>query len=438
MLTCSLYPLTYHSDPAFYFQHLQALQGAVLLDSGYPMARRGRFDICSALPIATISPNPKQTGREFLQQAQTLASQLAPAQPANNIELPFTGGLLGYLNYEFAADTLCANTHIAQIGLYDWAVVSDHHTQHSYLVLHPQAQHKQAAILALLQTEQSSDNFKLLAPFSAQISKAHYCEQIAKVKDYILAGDCYQINFTQRFASHYQGNPWHAYSALRAACPTPCAGFVRLAPDEAIVSLSPERFIACTNGQVETKPIKGTRPRGATPEQDQALAQALLASDKDRAENLMIVDLMRNDIAQQCTIGSVKVPLLFGIESYPNVHHLVTTISGTLKADSSALNLLADCFPGGSITGAPKIRAMQIIRQLEARDRGIYCGSLFYLDSRGNFDSSICIRTLRAQQGEIECFAGGGIVLDSNADDEYQESLDKVDILLRTLEAKYA
>ncbi|MDR6354743.1 anthranilate/para-aminobenzoate synthase component I [Pseudomonas psychrotolerans] len=189
-----------------------------------------------------------------------------------------------------------------------------------------------------------------------------------------------------------------------------------------------------SRGQVETRPIKGTRPRRADPSADAAEATALLASPKDRAENLMIVDLLRNDLGRSCRIGSVRVPELFALESYPNVHHLVSAVTGELAAGLDALDLLAGSFPGGSITGAPKIRAMQIIDELEETRRGPYCGSLLYLDVRGESDSSILIRSLLAEDGVLSCWGGGGIVMDSHWTDEYAESLAKVRVLLETLE----
>ncbi|WP_163010356.1 anthranilate synthase component I family protein, partial [Pseudomonas viridiflava] len=222
---------------------------------------------------------------------------------------------------------------------------------------------------------------------------------------------------------------------LRSACPTPFAGFMALPDDDAILSLSPERFVKVSDRQVETRPIKGTRPRGKDPAQDAELAGQLLSSEKDRAENLMIVDLLRNDLGRSCRIGSVKVPQLFSLETYPNVHHLVSSVTGELAADHDALDLIAGSFPGGSITGAPKIRAMQIIDELEPTRRSIYCGSLMYMDVRGQMDSSIAIRSLLVKDGQVSCWGGGGIVADSECEAEYQETFTKVRVLLETLNA---
>jgi len=257
---------------------------------------------------------------------------------------------------------------------------------------------------------------------------------LRKIHDYIQAGDCYQVNYTQRFSAQCEGDAWTAYCALRLACPTPFSGFMSLPADNAILSLSPERFVRVSHNQVETRPIKGTRPRGRNSAEDAANAAELLASPKDRAENLMIVDLLRNDLGRTCRTGSVRVPQLFTLESYPNVHHLVSSVVGELADGKDALDLIGDSFPGGSITGAPKIRAMQIIDELEPTRRSLYCGSLLYLDVRGEMDSSIAIRSLLVKDGRVSCWGGGGIVADSDWQDEYQESITKVKVLLDTLQ----
>ena len=200
---------------------------------------------------------------------------------------------------------------------------------------------------------------------------------------------------------------------------------------ESILSSSPERFLSVTNGNVETRPIKGTIRRGTYANEDKALAEQLLESEKDRAENLMIVDLMRNDISKNCEIGSVTVPKLFALESYATVHHLVSTVTGRLKSDRHALDLLRGCFPGGSITGAPKLRAMEIIEELEPNRRNVYCGSIGYVGYDGNMDSNIAIRTMVHSNDKVRCWAGGGIVADSKMESEYQECFEKVASMLK-------
>jgi para-aminobenzoate synthetase component 1 len=316
-------------------------------------------------------------------------------------------------------------------------LISDHQAQTSQLVFHPAlAESEQQRLITLFSQPVASNavTFKLKGPMAPDLSAEAYRQAIVRIQDYIQAGDCYQVNFAQRFRASYAGDPWVAYCALREACPTPFSGFQSLPDDGAVLSLSPERFVHISERRVETRPIKGTRPRGLTPEDDAANAAELLASPKDRAENLMIVDLLRNDLGRTCRTGSVSVPELFSLESYPNVHHLVSSVIGELADGKDALDLIAGSFPGGSITGAPKIRAMQIIDELEPTRRGLYCGSLVYLDVRGEMDSSIAIRSLLVKDGQVCCWGGGGIVADSQWEAEYQESLTKVRVLLQTLE----
>ncbi|MBK3471587.1 aminodeoxychorismate synthase component I [Pseudomonas carnis] len=445
MSTCSVYPLPYRANPAEYFAAIRHAPGAVLLDSGRPAAERGRYDLLSAWPEATLTVGPDERGSDFLQRLRENLAQLGEAALPAGVELPFAGGLIGYLSYDFgrhleqvsrlAVDDL----HLpdARLGLYAWALVSDHLARTSQLVFHPVlADSERQRLIALFShaTGDTPTTFKLQGTMAPDLSVDAYQQAILRIQDYIQAGDCYQVNFAQRFRAPCIGDPWAAYCALRKACPTPFSGFQSLPDDGAVLSLSPERFVRISEGQVETRPIKGTRPRGLTPEEDAANAAELLASPKDRAENLMIVDLLRNDLGRSCRIGSVKVPELFSLESYPNVHHLVSSVTGILADDKDALDLIAGSFPGGSITGAPKIRAMQIIDELEPTRRGLYCGSLVYLDVRGEMDSSIAIRSLLVKDGQVCCWGGGGIVADSEWQAEYQESLTKVRVLLQTLE----
>ena len=445
MSTCSVYPLPYRANPAEYFAAIRHAPGAVLLDSGRPAAERGRYDLLSAWPEATLTVGPDERGSDFLQRLRENLAQLGEAALPAGVELPFAGGLIGYLSYDFgrhleqvsrlAVDDL----HLpdARLGLYAWALVSDHLALTSQLVFHPVlADSERQRLIALFShaTGDTPTTFKLQGTMAPDLSVDAYQQAILRIQDYIQAGDCYQVNFAQRFRAPCIGDPWAAYCALREACPTPFSGFQSLPDDGAVLSLSPERFVRISEGQVETRPIKGTRPRGLTPEEDAANAAELLASPKDRAENLMIVDLLRNDLGRSCRIGSVKVPELFSLESYPNVHHLVSSVTGILADDKDALDLIAGSFPGGSITGAPKIRAMQIIDELEPTRRGLYCGSLVYLDVRGEMDSSIAIRSLLVKDGQVCCWGGGGIVADSQWQAEYQESLTKVRVLLQTLE----
>lgn len=442
---CFLHPLPYQEDPGDRFALIHRAPGAVLLDAGRPIATRGRYDLLSAWPLAELAPTADESAKAFFARVRSALQSLGEVQAPENQALPFVGGMMGYLGYDFgrrierldapALDDL--GLPDARLGLYAWALISDHQARTSQLMFHPAlADGERQRLIALF-----SDNaqtaplppFRLAAGFRPDLNREQYRDALDRVHRYILDGDCYQVNYTQRFRAPCSGSPWLAYRALREACPTPFAGYLGLG-DDAVLSLSPERFIQLHGRQVETRPIKGTRPRGATPEDDQANAEALLASEKDRAENLMIVDLLRNDLGRSCRPGSVRVPELFALETYPNVHHLVSSVTGELADSKDALDLLEGSFPGGSITGAPKVRALQIIDELEPTRRSIYCGSLLYLDVRGEMDSSIAIRTLLVKDGQASCWGGGGIVADSDWQEEYEESLTKVDVLLRTLE----
>ena len=445
MLTCSVHPLPYIANPADYFAAIRHAPGAVLLDSGRPTADRGRYDLMSARPLAELTLQPGESGRDFLQRLRDNLKQLGNATLPDGYDLPFAGGLIGYLSYDFGRQLEQLPAHAlddlhlpdARLGLYAWALISDHQAATSQLVFHPRCEPLEREHLIQLFTQPAllhSEAFSLKQPMQPDISAARYEQALAQIHRYIQAGDCYQVNYTQRFSAQCEGDAWTAYCALRAACPTPFSCFMSLADDDAILSLSPERFVRVSQNQVETRPIKGTRPRGRDSAEDAANAAELLASPKDRAENLMIVDLLRNDLGRTCRTGSVSVPQLFTLESYPNVHHLVSSVIGELADGKDALDLIGDSFPGGSITGAPKIRAMQIIDELEPTRRSIYCGSLLYLDVRGEMDSSIAIRSLLIMDGRVSCWGGGGIVADSDWQDEYQESITKVKVLLDTLQ----
>jgi len=259
-----------------------------------------------------------------------------------------------------------------------------------------------------------------------------YAAAFARIQHYLHAGDCYQINLAQRFSAPATGDGFGAYCQLRQLSPAPYSAFLNF-PDGQILCASPERFLQISGRQVETKPIKGTRRRSEDKQQNQQLVDELRTHPKDRAENLMIVDLLRNDLSQSC--HTVRVPKLFEVESFAHVHHLVSTITAQLRPDRDALDVLRDCFPGGSITGAPKQRAMHIIDELEPHPRGVYCGAIGYIGFDGNMDSNIVIRTLVYRAGEIACWAGGGIVADSDCAAEYQETLDKATAMLALLHA---
>ena len=260
-----------------------------------------------------------------------------------------------------------------------------------------------------------------------------YLDAVAKVREYIVAGDIFQANLSQRLQAPLREPPFELYRRLRRRNPAPFAAYLGF-DDVTVLSASPERFLRLDHDrQVETRPIKGTRPRGLVPMHDAALGRALAESEKDRAENVMIVDLLRNDLSRVCRPGTVRVPELFALEQHPTVHHLVSTVLGELEPGADAVDLVRAAFPGGSITGAPKVRAMEIIAELEPTRRGVYCGSIGYISATGAMDTSIVIRTFVADGGALYFQAGGGIVADSDPELEYRETLDKARGLIETL-----
>ncbi|MEC9483333.1 MAG: aminodeoxychorismate synthase component I [Halomonas sp.] len=438
-------PLPYHADPLERFARLRHRHGAVLLDSGRPEAPGGRYDIMSCEPRATFEVTAE--GQVRSEMKATLPDDPFAAQQAlldtldtdlPDSDLPFLGGLIGYWSYDLGRilEPLPSRARAVtslpwcRLGLYDWALIHDHVRQEAWLVATPERRRQVETWLC--ETVTPALPFAITAPFQAEMDRLGYGERFRTVQRYIRAGDCYQINLAQRFSTSYRGDLWQAYQALRRATPTPFAGYMAWA-DKAVLSVSPERFIRIDRGQVETRPIKGTRPRGTTAEQDARLAAALVDSDKDKAENVMIVDLLRNDLGRVCRPGSVRVPQLCGLESYANVHHLVSVVTGELDGDHTPLDLLAAAFPGGSITGAPKVRAMQIIDELEPSRRSAYCGSLGYVDRRGSMDTSIAIRSVVADAGRLHVWGGGGLVADSDESEEYQETLAKISRLMDAL-----
>lgn len=453
--------IAYQQDSALLFNALRDLPDAIWLDSGKPRSLQGCFDIISACPDQLLETKGAVTtvtdangSRELRDDPFQLAMQLL--QPMLAIEpcadIPFVGGLLGYFGYDLgrhieelpATATTVADLPDMRLGRYLWSLVVNHEARRSQLFFHPLCPDSLEADITERLTDFEAGNlsegpaFKLRSPFKATLAKDDYRQSIAKIKDYIASGDCYQTNFTQHLSAPYQGDLWQAYLALREATPAPYGAFWQW-PDQAVLSVSPERFIKTDieNQQisVESKPIKGTILRGASVEEDQENAIQLVNSSKDRAENLMIVDLLRNDLGKSCEPGSIRVPKLFSLESFPNVHHLVSTVNGVLRADRTSIDLLRDSFPGGSITGAPKKRAMEIIEELEPVRRSVYCGSIGYISASNRMDTSIAIRTLVADGSSIHCWGGGGIVADSEAGAEFEESMNKIRALLNCLEA---
>lgn len=471
--------LTYHHDSALLFSRIVAQPWAMLLDSGQmlnastkqPASQYGRYDIIVAEPIATLVTRGEittitQNGEEktsgedpFLILKNLMQQYQAPkTQDETKSNMPFMGGAVGYFSYDLGRsleglpDKKLSNDKPSDaapemlpemmVAIYDWALVVDHREQLSTLVSHgfsditKQQWHRLQALFDE-PFSASKSSFQVTSKVESNFTKATYGQAFEKVQDYIQAGDCYQVNLAQRFSAEVAGDAWVAYEKLREISPAPFMAYMNL-PLNAyenfqILSNSPERFIQTVGNHAETRPIKGTRPRSADAKQDLVNANALLVSTKDRAENVMIVDLLRNDISKNCEIGSVKADKLFQLQSFANVHHLVSIVTGKLKQGATAIDLLKGCFPGGSITGAPKRRAMQIIDEIEPHHRGIYCGAIGYIGFDGDMDTNIAIRTLVVAENKCSFYAGGGLIFDSKEAIEYNETLDKASSMMKVM-----
>jgi para-aminobenzoate synthetase component 1 len=434
------------------FRTLAGLPWAAWLDSS-AVDSRERFDILVADPYVTLRTRGATT--EIARRERAAEESRRPVLALLRDELgdlqrgapglPFSGGAVGYFGYDLgrqleripsiaAADISMPDL---AMGLYDWAVIVDHVARRTWLVGNGRDARTFAgwdALLARLSAEPPPEPppFRVRGAPRSNLGRDAYAAAFRAVQEHIRRGDCYQVNLTQRFEAQADGDAWHAHARLREINPAPFAAYLDL-PDGKIVSSSPERFLRVRDGHVETKPIKGTRPRSKDPARDRALAEELRTSAKDRAENVMIVDLLRNDLGKCCVPGSVRASKLFDIESFASVHQLVSTVEGRLAPGKHALDLVAACFPGGSITGAPKVAAMKIIEELEPQRRSVYCGSIGYVGFDGNMDTNIAIRTLVQQGKRVYTWAGGGVVADSNVDAEYQESLDKAAAVLSVM-----
>lgn len=432
-----VFEIPYFDNSEGYFTRLKPLQRRVWLDSGWPSFKKGQFDILSASP-SKVMLDPDIA--EIESEVSTLKSN-AFLSFLEQLDIPFWGGAIGYFNYEYNAKAFGLDHDKCRLsqsvfGIFEWALIQNHCQKKSFVVFLPCfPQEKRQSVVDLI----CAENVPPLGKFKvnnldSDMSKLSYEKAFGKIESYIHEGDAYQINFSQRFSGDFSGQPDAAYIALRKILPSPFSAYIELA-DEVVLSFSPERFIEIENNEAKTQPIKGTAPRNKNSEHDKRLAEELLKSDKNRAENVMIVDLLRNDFNKSCEPFSVKVPSLFSLQSFANVHHLVSTVVGKIKKDISPLTFFMRCFPGGSITGAPKKRAMEIITELEEHPRNIYCGSICYLSVTGRFDSSITIRTLLVSNNQIFCWGGGGIVADSNYESEFQESLQKINILIDALKS---
>lgn len=451
-----LTPLSYSPDSRAWFDLLGGYREPIWLDSGRPGSAYGRYDIMSALPDLTVTTRGLQTRVVDSHNRVLEVSEANPLQLLESYQLagvdtaagmPFSGGFMGYFGYDLgrrfeslpeqAEDDIAAPE--MHLGRYPWAIVQDHEQQQAWLVEHPEGQlsaelREKIRFHDLRKHINNDEKLFKISSFEKNIKEDYYYKSLARIHQYILAGDCYQVNFAQRFTARYEGEPLAAYYRLRETMASPFSAFYQT-PALTLLSLSPERFMAVHQGVAETHPIKGTIARGATPEADRANAAWLQQSSKNRAENLMIVDLLRNDLSKHC--DNVRVPALFSLQSFANVHHLVSSVRGELRPGVHPLQVLQDSFPGGSITGAPKIRAMEIIEELEPVRRSVYCGSIGYISADGNMDTSIAIRTLVCANGKVHCWGGGGIVSDSDPQEEYQESLTKVRLLMTTLEENF-
>ncbi len=452
------YEIPYQNDSAKIFARISDRPWAVFLDSGQPDSQFGHYDIMVADPFIRLVTNGGQTevfdseGLKFsAQDPFDLLKATLASYHLNKTDLPFEGGAIGYFAYDLArrVETLPSQSldseHIPQmmVGIYDWAVVVNHRLSRAWLVSHSFDRATEALwpeLCALFDEPLLIENqsaFEVTSALSSNMAYKAYTQAFDKVKRYIYEGDCYQVNLAQRFSAQARGDAWVAYQALREISPAPFMAYMNLSDVSPlhVLSASPERFLQVFNGHVETRPIKGTRPRSLDSTQDKLNAESLQNSLKDRAENLMIVDLLRNDISKACETGSVRADNMFALESFANVHHLVSTVTGKLAQGMTAIDLLRSCFPGGSITGAPKLRAMEIIEELEPNRRGLYCGAIGYIGFDGNMDTNIAIRTAIYSHGEIRFYAGGGVVADSELVKEYRETWDKASSMIELLKA---
>ncbi|MFV8835466.1 aminodeoxychorismate synthase component I [Aquisalimonas sp.] len=438
--------LPYPEDAADAFARLRPLAGAAWLDSGAPR-HQARYDIMVALPGRELLRREgvcwRREGGDWIRIEgdvwALIADMLGPRREAVP-GVPFSGGALGCFGYDLGqADVLAPRDDRPGdglpelwLGFYDAALILDHETRRALLVQRPGGERAATGIRErLLQPTAPTP-----APFRAgalqeEPGRDGYGRAFRAVRRYLRDGDCYQVNLARAFRCGFRGDPFDAYTRLRRWSPVPHGAWMTLPGGQSVLSLSPERFLAVTDDRVETRPIKGTRPRDRDAARDRALAEALAGSPKDRAENVMIVDLLRNDLGKVCRPGSVTVSQLFGVESFASVHHMVSVVEGRLTPGTMATDLLRASFPGGSITGAPKKRAMEIIAELEPSRRGLYCGAIGYIGYDGTMDTSITIRTAVCADGVMTYRAGGGLVMDSDEAEEYQETRDKAHAFLK-------
>lgn len=422
-----------------------------ILDSAMDAKKLGRYSFISSNPFKVLKY--KESDENPLDK---LKFELEQYKINNDSDLPFIGGAVGYLSYDLGnyieklPRTAIDDTDVYDLyfGLYNYVVVVDHLENKTYIATPGINEDEEKNVVSIVESkiklaeENGIDSIcyeeKEVKPIklSSNFTKDEFKNSVNKVRDYIKQGDIYQANLTQRFTGETNLSSYELYRDLRRFSPAPFGAFLNC-DGVHVLSNSPERFIKCIDRKIEARPIKGTRPRGKTKEEDLRLQEELKNSEKDKAELLMIVDLERNDIGRISKIGSVKVPELFVIEPYTNVNHLVATVVGELQDDKDSIDVIKATFPGGSITGAPKIRAMEIIDELEPTQRNVYTGSIGYIGFDGDMDLNIAIRTIVKKEQKVHFQVGGGMTWDSDPSEEYQETLDKAQSIMRALRGYY-
>ena len=436
-----------HFDPIGLTSGLLDVDYPVLLDSALVRPGLGRYSYVTADPFLVVRSKGRRV--EVMEHGTVTRTEDNPFSVVQRLMAdfrtnrredgpPFQGGAIGYFGYGMggllerlpgiAVDDLALPD--MSVGFYDWVAAFDHESGQVWLITTKFSREGRAQWaldrIAKGRFASAFTNGKpaIATNLRSNFTREQYVEAVNRVKQYIVAGDIYQANISQRFEAAVNTDAWELYRTLRNIAPAPFAAFLGF-PESSVLSASPEQFLRVENGFVETRPMKGTRPRGATPEDDARLGRELATSEKDRAENIMIVDLLRNDLGRVCIPGTIRVPDLFTVEKYPNVHQLVSSVTGKLRPEHDAIDLLTACFPGGSVTGAPKIRAMEIIDEIEPVQRGVYCGAIGYIGFDGSMQLSIPIRTMVKKAERVYLQVGGGIVADSDPESEYQETLDK-------------
>ena len=445
-------------DPISAFAALKHLPYSLLLDSADKKHPNSRYSFILSHPIETIEAKDGRVTVTNWEEQKTsepkdifkfIASRVKywvpETKPVRGLP-PFQGGAAGYIGYDIGRYTedlpelaeSDADLPDMALGIYDQVLAFDHKKNQAWIITHAKNYHnarkKQDYILGLIANPPAIDKYKgVNLEWHSDHNDKDYRKKVRRVIDYIKDGDIFQANISRRIEAQVPHNfdSFSHYNHLRETNPAPFSAYMNCGLVK-ISSASPERFLTLNNRIVETKPIKGTRPRSEIPQKDLELKNDLKGSIKDRAENTMIVDLLRNDLSKVCLAKSIKVSELCALESFESVHHLVSTIRGQIKKNKSAFDLLRAAFPGGSITGAPKIRAMEIIEELEPKRRGPYCGSMTYIGFDGAMDSSILIRTLVYNKEKVSLQVGGGITLKSDPYEEYEETKDKAKQMLNS------